>query len=223
MSGQRSAGMIDERSAEPGAVRSDWRDTVRVAADVALLGIVLTAAVLPVITAGAAVATASAAMHHFVQYDRWPGLRASLSTFLRCLLPGLAALAVCAATILLLVINVLAVRSGAVPGGAPLMVLTVGLALAAVGYAGLVVVAVGVRDGRDWPGALRVGATMAMTRPAALPAAAGVLALAALLALLIHPALVPVLAGCALLALHAVTRRIAGSPRPLGPPARVQR
>jgi hypothetical protein len=43
-------------------------------------------------------------------------------------------------------------------------------------------------------------------------AAAGVLAVAGLLAVLVHPALVPVLAGYVLFALHVVTPKVAGRP-----------
>ena len=53
---------------------SDWRETVRVATDLALLGLLTVLAALPVVTAGAAVATASAAVHHYLQYDRWPAV-----------------------------------------------------------------------------------------------------------------------------------------------------
>ena len=71
--------------------RQPWRDTVRVAADLALLGIVVTAAALPVVTAGAAVATGSAALHHFLTRDRWPDGRDAWRAFRRGLLPGLGA------------------------------------------------------------------------------------------------------------------------------------
>ncbi len=181
--------------------RGGWRDTLRVAADLALLGVAVTAAALPVVTAGAAVATGSAALHHFLRHDHWPGARALTRTFRRGLLPGLAASACAAGAAGLLTLNLLAIEAGVVPGGRPLTLLTVALAAAAAGWAGLVVVRVGVRGGRGWWAAARTATT-----PAALLAAAGVVALSVLLGVLVHPALTPVLAGYALFALHAVAR-----------------
>ena len=181
--------------------RQPWRDTVRVAADLALLGIVVTAAALPVVTAGAAVATGSAALHHFLAHDRWPAARDAWRVFRRGLLPGLGATGCAAGAAALLGVNVLAIAAGIVPGGRPMTVLTVALAAVAAGWAGLVVVRVGSRGGHGWRPAARTATT-----PAALLAAAGVVALSVLLAVLVHPVLTPVLAGYALLALHAVAR-----------------
>ena len=181
--------------------RQPWRDTVRVAADLALLGVVVTAAALAVVTAGAAVATGSAALHHFLTHDRWPGARDAGRVFRRALLPGLAASACAAGAAALLLLNLLAIAAGLVPGGRPMAVLTVVLAAAAAGWAGLVVVRVGAGGGHGWRAAARTATT-----PAALLAAAGVVALAVFLAVLVHPVLTPVLAGYALFALHAVAR-----------------
>ncbi|GID92388.1 hypothetical protein ACFQFC_40655 [Amorphoplanes digitatis] len=183
-------------------MRRDWRDTVQVATDLALLGLVVTAAALPLLTAGAAVAAGSAAVHHHLEHDRWPSARRSWAVFRRGLVPGLLAGPACAAAAALVVVDLLAVRRGAVPGGTPLLVLTAVLVAAAAGYAGLTVVAVGAHPGRPWRAAAR---RVPLNR--ALPAAAGVLALAGVLAVLVHPVLVPVLAGYALFALHVVARR----------------
>lgn len=200
--------------ARPDPRRSDWRDTVRVATDVALLGIAVVAAALPVVTAGAAVATGSAALHHFLQHDRWLPARDCLAVFRRGLLPGVVAGLLGAVAVLLLVIDLLALRRGVVPGGGPMIAVTAVLAAVAVGFAGLVVVLLGVRGGRGWRDAVRGAAALTVARPAVLPAAAGVLALAALLGALVHPALVPALAGYALFALHIVVRRLRPSAGP---------
>jgi uncharacterized membrane protein YesL len=192
-------------------MRRDWRDTVRVATDVALLGFVLTIAALPLVTAGAAVATASAAIRHFLEHDSWPTARACWAVFRRNLAPGLLAGLACAGAAALLAVDVLAVRSGAAPGGTPMLAVTAVLAAAAAGYAGLVVVEVGAHPDRSWRAAVR---TVSGTRVRALPPAAGVVLLAALLAVMVHPALVPVLAGYALYALHVVGRRPAIVPAP---------
>jgi hypothetical protein len=188
-----------------GAVRADWRDAVAVAADVALLGVLLTVAAAPVVTAGAAVATASAAVRHFFEHGRWPEAAACWAEFRRRIVPGCAAVLVAGAAVALLAVDLAALRSGLVPGGAPLIVLTAGLAAGGAGYAGLVVVEVG--DGGGWRAAAR--SALAAGRPAALAASAGVIGLAAALAVMVHPVLAPVLAGYALYALHAVRRRLA--------------
>jgi hypothetical protein len=185
-------------------IRRDWRETVRIATDLALLGFLVTVAALPLVTAGAAVAAGSAAVHHHLEHDRWPTLRATWTVFRRSFAPGLLAGLAVAAAVLLLVVDVLAVRSGAVPGGTPLLALTVALAAAAAGYGALVVVAVGADPDSGW----RAATTGLAGRGRAAAAAAGVVTLAALLAVLVHPMLVPVLLGYALFALHVVNRRL---------------
>lgn len=172
-------------------MRRDWRETVGVATDLALLGILMALASLPVVTAGAAVATGSAAINHHLVYDRWPGPRFCLDVFRRRLLPGLLGSAAVAAALALLVADVLALRSGAVPGGAPVLVLTLAAAALAAAWAGLALV-----------GAPQI-------TPARVAAAAGVLTVAVILAIFVHPALTPVLAGYTLFALHVVGRRTA--------------
>jgi hypothetical protein len=175
--------------------RRDWRDTVRAATDLALLGMLVTAAALPVVTAGAAVATGSAAVHHFLEYDRWPGPRALWTVFRRRLLSGFLATLGCAAAALLVVVDLLALRKGLVPGGVPLMLLTLAAAAAGAGCLGLLVVAIG--SGRRF----RIGG------PARVASAAGLVSVAAVLAVFIHPVLVAVLLGYVLFALHVVARR----------------
>jgi hypothetical protein len=197
--------MSGRASGAAGAVRADWRDAVAVAADVALLGVLLTVAAAPVVTAGAAVATASAAVRHFFEYGRWPDAAASWTEFRRRILPGCAAVLVAGAAATLLAVDLAALRSGLVPGGAPLIAITAGLAAGGAAYAGLVVVEVG--DGGGWRAAARSALALA-GRPAALAASAGVICLAAALAVMVHPVLAPVLAGYALYALHAVRRRL---------------
>jgi hypothetical protein len=186
------------------APRPSWRDTLRVAADVALLGIVVTAAALPVVTAGAAAAAASAAMHHFQRYDRWPAAAGTWRVFRRHLLPGAAAVAAGLAAAGLLVVNVLALRSGVVPGGGVLTALTGALLVAAAGYAGLLLVALGADPDRGWRAAARAASR---ARPATVAATAGVVLLAAVIGTLGHPVLAPAVAGYALFALHAVAGR----------------
>jgi hypothetical protein len=179
----------------------DWRDTLRAAADLALLGILLTIACLPVVTAGAAVATASTAVRHFAVDDGWPRAVDIGRTFIRALIPGLVATAVALGAGALIALDLAALRSGAVPGGRPLLALTAVLAAAGAGFAGLIVVAAG---SHGWRRAVRDAAVLAAGRPATLVAATGVLAIAAVLAALLHPVVAPILVGYALYALHAV-------------------
>ena len=188
-------------------MRRDWRETVRLATDLALLGFLVTLAALPLVTAGAAAATGSAAVHHHLEHDRWPTARASWATFRRSLGPGLLAGLAVAAAALLVVVDVLAVRSGSVPGGAPLLALTVLLAAAGAGYGAVTVVGVGADPEHSWRAAL--GTLAGRGRAAA--AASGVVMLTTLLAALVHPVLVPVLAGYALFAVHVVTRRLSSA------------
>jgi hypothetical protein len=166
----------------------DWRETVRLATDLALLGLLVALASLPVVTAGAAVATGSKAIEHFLAYDRWPGPKLCRALFRRHLLTGLLATVAALAAVALLVADVLALRSGTVPGGPPVLGLTLVIAALAAGWAGLALV--GAR---------------AIT-PGRVAAAAGVLVVAAVLAVFVHPVLTPVLAGYTLFALHVLAR-----------------
>jgi hypothetical protein len=179
------------------AAGRDWRDTVRVAADLALLGLLVSAAALPVVTAGAAVATGSAAVHHYLEHDRWPGPRFCWRVFRRRLLPGFAAMLACAAAATLVTVDLKALKTGSVPGGPAMMAVTGVATVAAVGCLGLVVVAAGA------------GWDSRVVRPVTVASMAGVFALAVVLATLVHPVLVPVLAGYTIFALHVVARRSA--------------
>ncbi|AGL17303.1 DUF624 domain-containing protein [Actinoplanes sp. N902-109] len=184
-------------------MRHDWRDTLRTATDLAVLGFAMTAAALPLVTAGAAVATGSAAVRHHLDTDSWPPARELWTVFRRTLLPGLAATALLLVVAALVLLDVAALRAGAVPGGLPLTVLLIVPGLLAVGFAGLLAVTTDLRAAR------------ALATPARLLAAGGVVALTVLLALLVHPVLTPLLAGYGLFALHVITRR-SGRPAMIG-------
>jgi hypothetical protein len=170
-------------------MRRDWRETIALAADLALLGLLMVAAALPVVTAGAAVATGSAAVDRYLTDGGWPGVKFCWRVFRRSLLPGFGATLACAAAAALVVLDLQALRAGRVPGGLPLMAVTIAVAALAAGYGGLALA--GSRDR---------GAGVVVK-------AAGVIVLAVLLAVLVHPVLVPVLAGYTLFALHVLARR----------------
>jgi hypothetical protein len=186
--------------------RTDWRDTVRNASSLALCGIVATVAALPVVTAGAVFATASAAVHDFCEYGSMPPLRTSARRFARALVPGLLATVVALAAVVLLVLDVRALVAGRVPGGPVLLAVTAAAGVALLGVAGSAVVEVGRRGGRGWLPAARSAVLCGLSRPGPVLGMGLTLVLAVLLAAFI-PATTPILVGFALFALHAIARR----------------
>ncbi|GAA4456753.1 hypothetical protein [Phytohabitans houttuyneae] len=189
-------------------VHGGWLDTVRNASDLALLGILVTVGSLGVVTAGAAVAAASAAVHDWSADERWPGVRVTLGRFARGLVPGMLPALVAAIGGGLLVLNLAAITRGVVPGGVAVAVPTLLILVAAAGLAGLTVVEVGRTGGVGWRAAAKAALADGQRRPAAVLACAGVVALVAALGMMIIPVLVPVLGGYAILAMHAVARRL---------------
>jgi hypothetical protein len=192
------------------AIRREWRDTIRNAADFALLGVLTTVASLPLVTAGAAVATASAAVHDWSETQTFPGAPTCWRRFRRGLLPGLGAVLVAAAGVWLLALDLAALHAGRVPGGTPLYAATAVLAAIGVGVAALTVVHVGRRGGTGWVASVRAVVGSIGRRPWAVLAATAVVALTAAVGVMVLPVLIPVLVGYALLALHAVAHRLHG-------------
>jgi len=186
--------------------RRGWLDIVRDASDLALLGILTTIGALGVVTAGAAVATASAALLHWRERGHWPTAAETVRRYGRALLPGIPVTLLAVATAALLTVNVAALSGGVVPGGAVLVAGMLLLAAALVGYASLTVVQAG-RDG-GWRAAAGRAATLARRRPVLLIALAGVTVLAGLLAFTVIPIATPILVGYLLFALHAVAHRL---------------
>ncbi|MEV1332190.1 hypothetical protein AB0J20_21765 [Micromonospora costi] len=184
----------------------DWRDVVRDAADLALLGILLTLAAAPVLTAGAAVGAASAAVHDWVGTGTWPPARRTLSRFGRGVLPGMPVTLLALAAAGLLAVDLAALATGRVPGGPPVLAATAVVAAALAGYAGAVVVEVGRNGGGRWRTAARHAARACLDQPARWAALAGTTAVAAVLAVLVTPVAVPILAGYTVAAVHAVAR-----------------
>ncbi|MFB9235871.1 hypothetical protein ACFFWC_09980 [Plantactinospora siamensis] len=189
--------------------RRDWRDLVRDATDLALLGILLTVAALPLLTAATAAGVASAAVHDWLETGSWPSVRRSAYRFRRGLLPGVAAGLVALAGAALLAADLAAVARGAVPGGRPVLALTGAVVALLTGLAALVLVEVGRAGGRGWWPAARAAARSCVDRPARWAAATGVSCLVLLLGALVAPVTVPILLGYAVAAVHAVSRRLA--------------
>jgi hypothetical protein len=191
------------------AQRRNWRRTLTEATDLALLGMVVTIAALPVITAGGAVAAGSVAAHRWCADRDLPPWRELAGVYRRALVPGAAVTGLVAAAVLLLGTDLRALSGGRVPGGPPAALLTVAAALLAGGYAAATVVRLGERGGTGWRPAARAAAADALAVPWLVPALAGVLAVAGALAWLV-PAALPVLAGFSLLGLHVTARLLRG-------------
>ncbi|GAB3855168.1 hypothetical protein ACFPIJ_60115 [Dactylosporangium cerinum] len=187
----------------------DFRETVTVAADLALVGIAVTVASLPVLTAGAAVHAGSVAVRDIIDGS---AVRPSAlwRVFLRSLLPG--ALATAAVLVLgwLLLFNLGAVASGRVPGGLPVL-----LGTGAVAAALLAACAFGVvhlAHHHSWAGALHWAAGTVWRQPLTAAMVAGVSSIAAVIGALI-PVTLPLLVGYLLFAVHVVvSRRLAPAP-----------
>ncbi|MFE9188425.1 hypothetical protein ACFYL6_02320 [Micromonospora sp. NPDC007208] len=187
--------------------RRDWRDVARDAADLALLGILLTLAAVPLLTAAAAAGTASAAVHDWTRTGSWPSARTTLRRFGRSVLPGLPVSLLALAGAVLLAADLAALATGRVPGGPAALLVTALIAAGLAGYAGLVVVEVGGNGGGRWRASARSAARACLDAPTRWAALTGVVALAGLLTVLVTPVAVPILAGYTVAALHAVAAR----------------
>ena len=182
--------------------RSDWRDSLALASDLALLGIMTMVACVPVVTAGAAMATASAAADHACVHGGLPPMADLWRTFRRALLPGLGATAAVIVAILLLGLDVRLLAGGLVPGGAALLAVTIAVATAGLAVGLLALVRVGITGGQGWVPALR----WAAARPALAATTVLVVALPLVLGFMV-PATALLLPGFVLFALHVVARR----------------
>lgn len=196
--------------------RRDWKDTVTVAADIALVGIAVTVCSLPVLTAGAAVHAGSVAVRDIIDgsavrpAELWRAFR-------RSLLPGAAATVATATLGSLLLFNLGAVASGRVPGGLPVLVGTGAVAAALLAACAFGVVH--LAHHHSWPGALRWAAGTVWRQPLTAAMVAGVSSIAAVIGALI-PVTAPLLVGYLLFAVHVVAARrlTAGSSVPVAAP-----
>ncbi|WP_163571617.1 hypothetical protein [Fodinicola feengrottensis] len=132
-----------------------WKEVVRAGTDLAIIGFAVLALSLPVLTAGAALAAGSAAVHHWCEHGDLPPARLAGRWFVGALLPGLGAQTWAAVVTAILVADVRALLAGHVPGGTALVLITVLVATYAIGVAALTVVQVGRTQARGWWAALR--------------------------------------------------------------------
>lgn len=183
--------------------RRDWKDTVTVAADIALVGIAVTVCSLPVLTAGAAVHAGSVAVRDII--DGCAVRPSALwRVFRRSLLPGALATVATATLAWLLLFNLGAVASGRVPGGLPVLVGTG--AVAAALLAACVLGVVHLAHHHSWAGALRWAAGTVWRQPLTAAMVAGVSSIAAVIGALI-PVTAPLLVGYLLFAVHVLAAR----------------
>jgi len=187
--------------------RPDWREKFALGADLALIGIVVTVAALPALSLPAALAAGSTAVRHRYLTGKLPQLRPLLRQFGRSLLPGVPAVLIG----LLLLVDLVAVSRGWVPGGTPVFTLTAAAVTWLAGVATLALVAVGREPATPWRAALRWSWDTALTRPwaALAPALAGVLAFFLALSM---PATIPLVVGFHLFAAHVISDRLAPAP-----------
>ncbi|MET7398620.1 hypothetical protein ABZS66_34540 [Dactylosporangium sp. NPDC005572] len=190
-------------------MRRDWRETYTVMADVALVGLAVTAASVPLVTAGAAVRAGSAAIASIVAGEG-VDLRRLWRIFRSSLLPGLAAAALAVVVAWLLLFNVGAVASGRVPGGLPVLVGTGAAVVALLAVAVLTVVRLGRDDVPGWRAAVRWAAGTVWRQPVAAAMVAGVSTIAAALGAMV-PVTAPLVVGYALFAAHVLVARFVRS------------
>lgn len=196
-----------EQSREAKTPRRDWKDTLTAATDLALVGFGVVVAALGVITAGAAVATGSFAIQHWITERSYPTFGQLWRQFLRWLLPGALGTAGLAGAGVLLSINLTLIAQGKVPGGSIALAVTWALLLWLLLTALLTVVQLGRHPADGWLAALRWAGRAATTTPHRAVVALLVAGLAGLLALMV-PVTFPLLVAYGLFAVHVVVGKL---------------
>ncbi|SNY54277.1 hypothetical protein [Paractinoplanes atraurantiacus] len=168
-------------------------DSWRVAGDLALLGIVVSLVSLPVFTLGAAFLVAGATIQHHIVYGRWLTFAESWALFRARFVHGLWAGPLLLAVGWLIAVDVAALSRGTVPGGRLAILAVLLVASGLVGFAALVAAL----------GSLRQARAAVAARPAILAPLGGIVVIVAVLGMLVHPVLVPVLVGFALFAVQS--------------------
>jgi len=205
---------------EPGpAPRSDWKETLTAATEIALCGFCVVAAALPIVTLGAALATGSFAVRHWVLERRLPPWAEIWRLGLRWLLPGVGATALIAVFAAMMFIDLNAVARGDVPGGTAVLVATVVVVALAATIVALCLVHLGRWPADGWWAAARWAATVTFTAPHRAVPQVAICVFAGLLGAMI-PATIPLLVGYALFAMHVVADKLL--PEPLPPEERAE-
>lgn len=189
--------------------RPDWRDSLSLAADLVLVGLLMVLGCLTIVGAGAALTTASVAVNRAVLYRSFPSFSDLRATARASFLRGLAATLVVLAVGTLIALDVLALQAGRVPGGIPLLVGVGAIAAAGIAVAAVGLVRLGQTEGCGFRAALRYAVRLLGQQPLVGIGILATLAVAALLCWLM-PVLVAFLPGVTLFALHVVVRRATG-------------
>lgn len=185
----------------------NWRDTLAAATDIALIGFCVFVASLPVVTIGAAVATGSFAVRHWVLHGSNPRVAEMWRLFLRWIIPGVLGCVLLTVAGALLFFDLRSVSAGLVPGGQVVLVVTAAVVAWLAGVTVLTVVHLGRWPADGWRTAIRWAAAVVVLSPHRAVVLLGVCAMAGALALMV-PATLPLALGCGLFALHVVADRL---------------
>jgi hypothetical protein len=198
--------MSIQNNVVPPIPRPDWRESVALAADLALLGIVVAFACLPLVTAGGALVAASVAVDRAGTDRSFPAIRELLGVLRRNLLRGLAATLIALVAAAAVAVDLLAVGGGRVPGGSLLLIVTALVAGGGIAVIGTALVRLGQTGGRGYRGALRYAVALLRRKPIAGVGVVVAVALPTMLATVI-PATAILLPGFVLFGIHAVVRK----------------
>lgn len=185
--------------------RPDWREQLSQAADLAILGVAVVLGCLPGLTAGATLATASAAVDTLCRTGSLPGPRVLLRGAARGFWGGLGATVAAVTAAAVLALDLWLVRTAPVPGAAAITAAIAAVCAGVLVVAAVAVVRVGQTGGGWWP-ALRWALALLRGRPAVGLIVAATLALPVMLAVAV-PVTAMLLPGFVLFALHVVVRR----------------
>jgi hypothetical protein len=186
--------------------RPDWRETFALAADLALVGILVALGCVTIVGAGGVLVTASVAVNQAVRHRTFPSAAELWQTLRASLARGLVAVAGVGVAAALIWVDATALRSGRVPGGTPAVVGLGLVAAALVVVATVALIRLGQTRGRGFRAALRHALRVLGARPLLGPAVLATLVVPVVLAWLM-PFLVLLLGGVVLFAVHVVVQR----------------
>ncbi|WP_345712345.1 hypothetical protein, partial [Kineococcus glutinatus] len=161
------------RPVEPTGSGRGWKEQLRRISELSLLGVLAALACLPVLTAGAVVATLSRAVGHWADHDDLPPWSEVGREFVRRLLPGALVSVAGALAVVVFTLERHWLRSGAVPGGGAGLAVLWAVAAVLLAVVLLAVPRLADGPGRTWRAALALGWTALLRVP---PAGAAALA-----------------------------------------------
>jgi uncharacterized membrane protein YesL len=186
--------------------RPDWRESMSHAADLAVLGIAVALACLPIVTAGAVLTAASVAADRLCSQRALPAVRDLVAVVRRGLWNGMAATVAVLAVAGVLLVDARLLRTASIPGASAATACLAVVVGALLAVAAVTIVRIGQDPASGWRDALRWSLRLLIRRPASAVAILGTLAVPVVLALTI-PVTALLLPGFVLFALHVVVRR----------------